>query len=154
MELKKINLKLAFKKVDKKSLYSKTISMWTKSKYTHVEVIIEDKWISSDTDTGVRVRELLPLTSNYDYIDLEITTTLDNHNFIMDWIHKQDIKGYDWLAIYFVQILPFRFESKDKWYCSELVVKILQMYGVKEVVDLYPSLTSPGKLAKIFNLES
>ena len=148
-----INIKLAFKKVDTNSFYSKVISKWTKSKYTHVEVIIEDKWISSDTDTGVRIRELLPLTDKYDYVDMTIPVLLENHNFIMELIINQDIKGYDYYGIIFAQFLPFRYESRDKWYCPELVTKILQMYNVKEVIDLYPQITSPGLLAKTFKLE-
>lgn len=148
-----VNLKLAFKKVDKNDLGSYLISKWTKSKYTHVEIIIENNWISSTLEEGVHIKPLRPLKDTYDYYDIKVFVTNYQYLRIMEWVYKQNLKPYDKLGIMFSQFIPFRFDSRSKWFCSELVCKILQLFYVKEVMDHYPFLTSPGDLAKIYKLE-
>lgn len=149
----KVELKLAFKKVDKKDIGCKLIGMWTKSNYSHVEIIIKDLWISSTLEGGVHIKPLQPLKDTYDYYDIEVYVTDYQYMRIMEWVYKQNKKSYDRLGIMFSQFIPFRFDSRSKWFCSELVCKILQLFYVQEVMDLYPFLTSPGDLAKIYKLE-
>jgi hypothetical protein len=150
-----INVKLAFKKVDKKSFLSKMIGLWTKSKYSHVEIIIGNLWVSSVEFKGVHVKPLLPLKDTWDYVDLgDIEFSVDHYNNIMSWIYSQEDKKYDWVGIFLSQILPLRIQDNNKWFCSEFVVRILQMMGNDlEIQDYQANLVSPGKLAKIYKLE-
>lgn len=155
----KVDITLAFKKIRKdipisQNVYSRLIGWKTKSNYSHVEVIINNNWISSVETKGVHVKPLKPLKDEYEYVSLTVEVTEQQHLDNMTWIYKQDKKPYDTYGIVFTQILPLRFESRDKWYCSELTTKILQLYSVQEVIDLYPQTTSPGILAKTFNIES
>ena len=149
----KVELKLAFKKVNKEDITSILIGKWTKSNYCHVEIIIKDLWISSTLEEGVHIKPLRPLKDTYDYYDIEVFITDCQYTRIMEWVYKQNRKSYDRLGILFSQFIPFRFDSRSKWFCSELVCKILQLFYNKEVMDHYPFLTSPGDLAKIYNLE-
>lgn len=149
----KVELKLAFKKVNKEDITSILIGKWTNSKYCHVEIIIKDLWISSTLEEGVHIKPLRPLKDTYDYYDIEVYVTDYQYIRIMEWVYKQNKKSYDKLGILFSQLIPFRFDSRSKWFCSELVCKILQLFYIKEVMDHYPFLTSPGDLAKIYNLE-
>jgi hypothetical protein len=75
------------------------------------------------------------------------------YDIVMDWLATIEGKPYDWRGIILTQIFPLRFQSKDKWFCSELVTKVLQLLLVKETLDLEPHLVSPGDLAKLFNIE-
>ena len=149
----KVKLKLAFKKVDKTDIGSILIGKWTKSNYSHVEIIIKDLWISSTLEGGVHIKPLQPLKDTYDYYDIEVYVTDYQYMRIMEWVYKQNKKSYDRLGIMFSQFIPFRFDSRSKWFCSELVCKILQLFYIQEVMDLYPFLVSPGDLAKIYKLE-
>lgn len=150
-----INIKLAFKRINSNSdLLEKAIGKWTKSKYSHVEIIIGTKWISSLPGKGVHVLDLLPLNNTWDYHDLgKLRLSELQYNTLITWVKQQDGKDYDWVGIFFSQILPLQMNDTDDWFCSEYVTKILQLIGLLEVQDLQPNLVSPGKLAKVFKLE-
>lgn len=148
----RLEIKLAFRKVDKNDIADKLIGFWTKSKYCHVEIILEHLWISSNLE-GVHIKELKPLKDTYDYFDFDVIITHEQYKNLMEWLYRQHGKSYDKLGIIMSQLLPFRLDSRDKWFCSELVCKILQLLHVEEVVDNYPFLTSPGDLAKTFKIE-
>ena len=146
---------IAFKKIDKKSkFYSKLITKWTDSNYYHCEIIIDNVWISATEGKGVTINELLPLKDTWDYFKIdELTITSEQAIIINTWIYAQSDKKYDWLGIALAQVLPFKYHNDKKWFCSELVTKILQLHLIPKVLDLEPHLVSPGDLAKIFNLE-
>lgn len=151
-----LDVKLAFKfKKSKESLTNKLICWWTKSKYYHVELIVGNKWISSNPDVGgVTINDLQPLRDNYEYLELkDVRVTKEQYNRIMQWVSSQSDKKYDWLAIYTSCILPFNWESKNKWFCSEIVTTILKFMLVKEVMNLTPNRTSPGELARKFDFK-
>lgn len=150
-----VSVTLAFKKVQKNNFYSNIIGRWTKSEYSHVELILGDTWISSVEGKGVHLKNLKPKREEYDYVELEmVVLTEKQYADIYTWLYKQNNKKYDTVGILFSQIIPLRLDSRNKWFCSELVTKILQLLNIPEVIDLYPHLTSPGDLAKIFKLES
>ena len=148
-----LNITLAFKKVNKDtSVIGKIISWWTKSQYHHVEIIVDGNWISSDSDTGVVVRELKPFKDNWDYIKLPPIGICNNHySFLNNYINNLNGGKYDWKGIIFSQTIPLGLHNKDKWFCSELVTKLLQLMLVEEVIDIDPNLVSPRDLYDIFS---
>lgn len=151
-----IDIKLAFKKVNNKSsLFNKLISKYTKSKYYHTELVLNNNWISSDPKEGVYIKEVDNIKNEeWDFIIFEkISISERDYGIIMDYIKKQDDKKYDFLGIILSQIVPFSLHNRNKYFCSELCTKILQLFLIEEVLDLVPNNTSPGDLAKIFNLE-
>lgn len=147
-----IDVKIAFKKIEKGSgLVPKTISWFTKSPYYHVELIVNDIWVSVFPESGVRLNKLRPLDTNWDYKDLKkIKLTKEQYTIFMEYLYKQEFKKYDNTGIVFSQIIPLKINRKNKWFCSELVVKLLQMLYVKQTLELVPALTSPGDLGNIF----
>ena len=151
-----LDVKIAFKfKQPKESFTNKLICWWTKSKYYHVELVIGDKWISSNPDVGgVTINDLQPLRNNYEYLELkDVRLTKEQHNRIMRWISSQQGKKYDWAGIVWSMVFPFNWDCRNKWFCSEIVTTILKFMLVKEVMDLVPNTVSPGELARKFNFK-
>ncbi len=147
-----IDVTIAFKKVTKDSeLLPKIIGKFTDSDYYHVELIVNDVWVSVFPETGVRLNKLRPLSDNWDYKKIgKVKLTKEQHSIFWNYLYKQEFKKYDNLGIVLSQIIPLKINHKDKWFCSELVTKLLQMLYVLKVLDLVPELTSPGDLGKIF----
>jgi len=145
---------LAFLKVDaSKSVYGKLISWWTKSEFVHVEIIIGDMWISSVEGTGVHIKQLKPLKDTYVYHKLrDAVMTESQYLDIKEWICQQENAKYDNTGIVLSQIIPIRYDSRTKWFCSEIVTKILQLLGYKEVFNLLPHLIDPGFLTRLFKV--
>ena len=152
----KIELKLAFKKVIPRTAISgRIIAMWCESKYYHVELFINNLWVSAMDNEGVTVKESYrydPEEWDFYHFD-EIEITEEHYNTIIRYIKKQDDKKYDFLGIYLSQILPFSLHNRNKWFCSEISVKLLQMFLIEETLDLVPNNTSPADLARLFKLE-
>lgn len=155
MEIKKVNVKLAFKLYEKSkcSFIGNLISLWTNSKYYHVELIVDDKWISSNAEAGgITISPLRTLNFNWDYYDLgEILVTEEQYDNLMDFINSESNCKYDYMGIVFSQVLPFRYHSETKWFCSEIVSKLLQLLLVPEFNSIEPNRMSPADIAKIFN---
>lgn len=147
---------LAFKEIDEDtSITGKLIGKVTRSPVYHVEVILEDKWISSYAGRGVYINDLRPLKDNWTYIKLDpVEVTFNQKEIIKEWLNTQDGKGYDYLGILLAQAIPVRIHSRQKWFCSELATKILQLLMVREVMYLSPYDVSPGYLYKLFNKET
>lgn len=152
-KIEKINVKLAFKVAVKGcGIVGKTISWWTKSKYYHIELIFGDYWISSNAECGgVTISPLAPLKHTWEYHDLgDIEITTKQLEYVKEFIKQQEGKKYDWLGIVCSQTLPFNWHSKNKWFCSEIVTKLLQLLTIKKAYDVDPNSMSPGDVARLF----
>lgn len=154
---KNIKLKIAFKKILKKSdLIEKSIGKVTKSNYSHCELIINNIWVSSNYKNGVTIIEDKVIDNNeWDIYEFPIIQIMErDYKIILDFIKKQDDKRYDFLGIILSQLIPFSIHNRKKYFCSEISVKVLQLFLIEEVIDLIPNNTSPGDLAKIFKMEN
>ena len=144
---------IALRQVTKHSKFtSRTIAWYTNSDVYHSEIVINNSWISSNVaGKGVHVKPLKPYRGDYKYIILpKVKLTLEQFNNFKNWLNEQLEKGYDFTGIMFSQAIPLRHDNQNKWFCSELVTKILQLLGYYEVIDLLPHLVSPGMLEDIF----
>lgn len=137
----KIPKKCSF--IDK--LKIKGIQKWTNSKYFHTEFIIGNYWVAATTDGIIRY-DLRPLTSQYDYIFIDLKMSEPHYNKIIHFIDSQLGTKYDWMGIFFSQFVTVGSNHEDKWFCSELVTKLLQLCLVENVFDMQPHLVSPGDL--------
>lgn len=166
METKKVKLTLAFRKKtpnDKTTFFTKmlnnTILFVTRSKYYHVEIIIDDVWVSSSWNRGgFSIRPLRPIDESkdtrYDYVHLpEREVTVQSYDTIMEFIKSQEGTKYDVLGIILSQLIPLKFHSRSRWFCSEAVTKILQLFLNKDALPLEPQEVNPGTLAKLYGLE-
>lgn len=122
-----------------------TVKKWTRSRYFHTEFIIGDYWVSANTD-GIVKYDLRPLTDKYDYVFIDIDMTEKQYKKIINFIDAQIGTKYDWMGIYLSQFLGIGSHRSDKWFCSELVTKLLQLCLVEQVLDMQPHMVSPGDL--------
>jgi len=87
----------------------------------------------------------------YDHYLLEVNDLSEETKmFLISYIKEQENTGYDWAGILFSSILKLRWESDRKWYCSEIVTKLLQILGSPEA-NRSSTLISPGELYKILS---
>lgn len=143
---------LSFQKTFPKSIewywkkIANTINWWTDSKYFHVELAIDDKWIICCFEKGVTIQEYKSnfFDDDYDYYALEIEDITSNQKKIFwDWIKREVGTGYDKRAIFFTQLINLEIENKDRWFCSEITAKILQLFYVEEFIDCKPNMLAP-----------
>ena len=155
-----MKVKLAFKK-DSNGIMSKLIKWWTKSKYSHVEIIIPTPegdfeggfWLSANTKKGVRLKPLiLPLNhESWDYIDVEV----DDKNYIkvMEKISKITEYKYATKDLFLVQVLRLdKMESRKRMFCSESVCEVLRAFEESKINKLHiPCVNfSPEDLYRIY----
>jgi len=156
IELVKLSVKIALVIAEKQnSITSSLIGWWTRSPYSHAELIVGNRWISSRIVTGVRVFDLRPLNDEvYDYIDLgDIYITKRQLEVFNNWVDYAITLPYDKTGIVFSQFFPFSLDAKNKFFCSEVVCKLLQILGYEEVINKRPQNVSPGDLARIFKFK-
>ena len=151
-----VPIKLAFKmKNSETGIFGKIISFVTRSKYYHVEIIIDKLWVGADAPMGVTMNTLEPLRyDHWEYVDLGIMVlSKTSYDELLNYI--ESLKGieYDYLAIIFSQLLPYSLHSKDKLFCSEVVTILLQILHYEQVKGLKPHEVSPKDLARLFGLK-
>ena len=109
------------------------IRWWTKSKYSHCEIVIDNYWYSSSPrDGGVRVKVIEVDNTNWDFVDVAI----DINKLNMVYLSNMN-KGYDWIGILFSHILPFNINSKNRMYCSEFCAEVLGINSNITPQELY-----------------
>lgn len=138
-------MKLAFYRGNE--WYSKVIQWWTKSPYSHVELIVDGKWISSDPTDGVRIWDEAKIENVelFDYIEIDA-----GMNDTFHWFLGNELGcAYDWKGIVFSQFFNLGVNSNTKWFCSEIITKLLQILLYRDVLDLQPNKVSPGMLYKV-----
>jgi hypothetical protein len=132
-----------------KNFWSKLIKFWTKSEYTHCEIIFSDGiWFGNSRGwaSNVSFHSYTDL-KNWDFLEFNI----DHHTEqkIKKWCEEQDGKKYDWVGFYLSQVISLKGDSPDKWFCSEICTAALQRAGVFPYIK--PSSISPGKLYKMIS---
>lgn len=118
--------------------YDRAIRAWTRSAYSHCELVLPDgRFVSSSPrDDGVRAKVIEPDPAVWDFLPLP-------------WIQPAHIEqlleleagaGYDWLGVLGSQILPAGIQSRSRWFCSEFCAYVLDLEQ--------PQRYSPGQLAE------
>jgi hypothetical protein len=114
--------------------FNQLIRWWTKSPYSHVELVINGTWYSSShMDGGVRSRRINPNPDHWDIYDID-----GDENYALSVFSDELGAGYDWTGIIFSQIMPFGIHKPFNWFCNEIVGEMLR-------VDK-PHRYSPGEL--------
>lgn len=146
-----INVIVAFKKVKPESgIIPKAIGWYTNSKYYHVEIAIDNYWVSVFPENGVVLNPIGPLDGNWDYKKIKnVKLTEEQYNKITDFLLKQENKKYDHIGILLAQFIKFRIEVKNHWFCSELVGKMLQLLLVDKFLDVDTATLSPENIFKL-----
>lgn len=144
-----MTIKLVFYKAPG-TIFSKIIRLWTKSDYSHVEMIMDDKWISSDAKFGgVRILPLHSLNhDDWDYVEVDVDGRAKKK--VLAFIEENKDAKYDWAGLFLGTVFDISAEDRTKFFCSEMMTLILQMFKEENAKNLIPAKTSPGDLARIY----
>ena len=156
-----MKIKIAFFKGDKKRWLHRFIRWWTKSEYSHAELIMPggNEWvgISPFLTSRVGIREKTLSTEdqkdNWDYLTFTLNWREPVREYQFRQLNKfiQETLGskYDWVGLIISNLTPFLVKKRDKWYCSEWIAHALVNARVVmwDDMNLYdtPEM-SPGKL--------
>lgn len=145
MQLERDKLYISFHKP--KSLIGFLISLRTLGKYSHCEFIYND-YVYLSNPGGVRIKPFV-YKENMDIFELDSHIEIP---VVLKEFMKLKGKGYDYGAIFFSQLLELGIEHKDKYFCSELCLHLINK-GLDESLTynlktLKASEFSPSKLYK------
>ena len=125
----------------KERLVSGAIRIWTRSEYSHVELIhMQDEedseswtWFtSSPIDGGVVIRKMESYNpESWDIYRIHTLGCMKSFDFIQSQINKK----YDWFGIVFSQFLSLGEHNKRRWFCSEIVRKSLAYCPATDIED-------------------
>jgi hypothetical protein len=139
-------VKVAFQKHDS-TFFAGLIRWWTKSPYSHCELLFDDGLMFSSHVAQGGTRFWTPgiLSANTWDIYL-LPTTLEEDIQIRAFCGAELGCGYDWKGILFSQFIRLQREHPSKWFCSEICAAALQR--IDRVMGSKPCTFSPGKLHK------
>lgn len=143
---------LAFRKNDF-SIMSRLIKWYTKSSYSHCEIIIMNHWISSSVEYGgVKVNKLRPLSDSWEYLKIEVQPELTAK--ALGFAFKQEGSSYDYFGVLFNQFLKInKFKMGNKWFCSEICARLLKELQEPNAKKMNPRAQSPGDLYKNYSTQ-
>jgi hypothetical protein len=131
------------------------VRRWTKSQYSHAELILEDKktWIGISPYINVEIARRTVEEYNPDKWDFfKIDITKEQYTAILDFYDLTKGNKYDWFGMLLSQFLPFRIKQKNKWYCSEWILYALRISNTIDwkIIKIFDqSDLSPAKLHRI-----
>ena len=134
-----VKAQLAFYVAKNGNWVDKLIAWYTKSQYSHVELIYNGYWYStSPRDLEVRRKTLIGKEGHWVYKDVTI-----------DLVHLETVfeqtkgKKYDWLGIFLSQFLPLNTHNKNRYFCSEWVATVMKIPSphLYSPQDLYEEVT-------------
>ena len=156
-----MKIRIAFFKGDKKAWLHRFIRWYTKSIYSHAELIMPDneRWvgISPFLTSTVGIREknisLENQKENWDYLTFTLNWREPVREYQINQLNKFIEKTlgcrYDWIGLIISNLTPFLVKKRNKWYCSEWIAHALVNARIVmwDDMDLYdtPEM-SPGKL--------
>lgn len=130
-----------------KSLIGFLISLRTLGKYSHCELVYND-YVYLSNPGGVRIKPFV-YKGNMDIYELDSHIEIP---IVLEEFKKLKGKEYDYSAILFSQLLELGIEHKDKYFCSELCLHLINKglddsltYNLK---TLKANQFSPSKLYK------
>lgn len=112
-------MKLAFYIGSKGTIWDKSICSITSSKFSHVELVLDNGkcWSSSTYDKGVRAKYLKLSKDKW---------VLTNCPEVSEQIFLQNNgKKYDYIGLIGTVVRSPIFSSKSKWHCSEIIAEAL-----------------------------
>lgn len=109
---------------------NKIIRWWTKSPYSHVELILPDNetWISISplltSEVAARTKKQWE-PEQWELVKLDITE--QQLLVILEFYESTKGCSYDWVGMFLSQFLPFHIKRKGRWYCSEWIAYALRI---------------------------
>lgn len=130
-----------------KSIVGLLITLRTLGKYSHCELVYND-YVYLSNPGGVRIKPFI-YKDNMDIFELDSHIEIP---IVLEEFKRLKGKGYDYWAIFLAQLLELGIEHKDKYFCSELCLHLINK-GLDESLTynlktLKASAFSPSKLYK------
>jgi hypothetical protein len=157
---------IAFFKGYKSSRLHRFIRWWTKSPYSHAELILPDNvtWMSISpflsSRVGARVKrditDISTSSNDWDYLTFKLNSRDAVKAYQISQLDRfiEETTGsqYDWAGLILSHLSPYLIKRRGKWYCSEWIAHALVNSRIImwDDIRLYdtPDL-SPGKLYNI-----
>lgn len=107
----------------KGKLFNRLIRLWTRSRYSHCELVMPDgRWLSASAmDGGVREKHIELNLEHWDLFPLPWASEAR----IEDVFARHWGKGYDWLGVFLSQLLPVAIDDRQRMFCSEFCAAAL-----------------------------
>lgn len=117
-------MRVAFYLAEHGDWFDKAIAIWTRSKYSHVELVLGGTMcISASSRQGrVRTEDIDIYGGHWEVVEFDIEIPPAELQRRIDRVLGA---GYDWLGIFFYKFLPFRTQDRKKYWCSEVVAYLL-----------------------------
>lgn len=142
----------------------KVIRWWTKSPYSHAELIMPDgkTWISISpfltSRVAARIKHQVDRPEDWNYLTFKLSERQPVKDYQLNQLYKfiEVTQGskYDWTGMIMSQICPYLIKRREKWYCSEWIAHALVNSRIMMWDDLKlyntPDL-SPGKLHELLS---
>ena len=94
--------------------------------FSHVELEIDGVFYSSSNrDGGVRSK-IIDTSNEKKWVSFELKNNIDR-NICLNYFKSVEGQKYDWLNIFFSQIIKLNIQSSNKQICSEFVGHCLQL---------------------------
>ena len=128
-------MKVAFYK-GRKRIFNRLVSWWTRSPYSHVELILDNglSVSSSFMDGGVRYKRIVFDPDLWDIIEIHAETP-----DIAAKINARYGDAYDWRGLIGFVIRPIK-DDRNKMFCSEFLMHLI---GYDETWRFDPGTTYP-----------
>ena len=127
-------MKIAFY-IGKGKYQDKFVRAWTKSKFSHCELIINDiSYSSSPRDGGTRKKQIDYDSQNWLIFNLKDTFDI---NVALRFLNEKLGKKYDNLGIIFSQVFNLDKQDKNKYFCSELIAECLKRSYKNSEIEKY-----------------
>ena len=114
-------------------LRDKFIRLWTGSRYSHVELVIESKgwWLGiRPPDSPVVRKNIMHIYNKEDWDFIEIPVSKYEFDRVIEFYNKTSGMKYDWVGMLASHISRFKVKHTRKWYCSEWVIYALEYAGI------------------------
>ena len=147
-------IKIGFYKGSPRVWFHRFIRWWTKSIYSHVELLLdEETWVSISPALLSSVTTRIVTTYEPDDWDfLEFGVSEIQHHALKEFVAETTGDQYDWIGMLLSQILPVIVKARNRWYCSSWTFSAISYAGILKLRSLrdheVPNL-SPGKLHSI-----
>jgi len=130
------------------SLLSKTIRLFTRDKYSHSSIVINDEKFDSAGFIGVRKNFQWERGEEIDFFILATEITKEQEENLKVFLDNQIGKQYDYKMLMGFITKSSREERKSsgKWFCSELVFASLEKIGIKLFNNIEPWKVYPSML--------
>ena len=133
-------------------LHNAIVRRWTKSIYSHAELILPDQTSITIFPFSLKGIHRAPFDAeNEPEEDWEfICVPVNPHqlSIIEKFYEQTKEQQYDWVGLLASQLGPFHIKHKNGWYCSEWIAYALRLAGIVNTLHMESDM-SPEVLSRL-----